>query len=216
MCGRFTLASPGTVVAELFGLDGVPNLRPRFNIAPTQAVAVVRDEGGTRRLAELRWGLIPSWAKDPAIGNKLINARSETLAEKPAFRGAFRSRRCLVVADGFYEWAKTGTRKQPWYFQLSDGRPFGFAGLWERWLPAGGEPIETCTIVTTEANELLAPVHDRMPVILDQSSFSAWLGSEPGRPPDGLLAPYPAAAMTARPVGLTVNSPANDTPECIA
>jgi putative SOS response-associated peptidase YedK len=216
MCGRYTLASPDEIVAETFGLDEVPTLRPRYNIAPTQKVAVVRREGSRRRLAELRWGLIPSWAKDPAIGNKLINARAETLAEKPAFRSAFRARRCLVVADGFYEWAKAAGRKQPWYFHLRDARPFGLAGLWERWPGEGGEPLETCTIITTAANELLAPVHDRMPVILEPGAFDAWLDPGSGKGLVELLRPLPAEAMAAYPVSLLVNSPGNDTPACIA
>jgi putative SOS response-associated peptidase YedK len=218
MCGRFTQASPGEAVAALFDLDGTPNLAPRYNIAPSQHVAAVRgDAGGKRQLAPLRWGLIPSWAKDRAIGDRLINARAETLAEKPAFRGAFRSRRCLIAADGFYEWQKVGPRKQPWFIAFRDRRLFAFAGLWERWSGGGEEPVESCTIVTTTPNELLAPLHDRMPVILDLADFAAWLDPS-NRDPErlaGLLRPYRAEAMEAYSVGLFVNNPANDDPRCI-
>ena len=155
---------------------------PRFNIAPTQSVAVVRQSGGkeTRQLCLLRWGLIPAWAKDPSIGARLINARAETVAEKPAFRSAFKSRRCLIPADGYYEWKKTGSRKQPYYLRLQDERPFALAGLWDRWNGGGKDaPLETCTIITTEANEITCPIHDRMPAILAEDDYSAV--ARPGR-----------------------------------
>ena len=218
MCGRFTLASPGEVVAEVFGLGETPELAPRYNIAPGQQVAVVRgDVDGSRSLAPLRWGLIPPWSKDPAIGSRLINARAETAADKPAFRGALRGRRCLVVADGFYEWAAAGTRKQPYLIAYADGRPFGLAGLWERWHGVDGEVVESCTILTTAPNEVVAPLHDRMPVILGAGAQGVWL--DPGeRRPDavaGLLVPASPAGMIARPVGLRVNNPANEGPGCI-
>jgi putative SOS response-associated peptidase YedK len=218
MCGRFTLASPGAIVAELFGLAAAPALVPRYNIAPSQAVAVVRGGSGGHSFAELHWGLIPSWSKDAAIGNKMINARGETLAEKPAFRSAYRSRRCLILADGFFEWATGPGRKQPWYFRSRDRRPFAFAGLWERWKGADGDAVESCTIVTTTASELVAPVHDRMPVILDPESLEAWLdtGGRPGDTVDALLRPCPAERLEAYPVSFAVNSPANDSPACIA
>lgn len=216
MCGRYTLASPGNVVAELFGLGEVPALRPRYNIAPTQQVAVVRAAGVRVELGMLRWGLVPSWAKDLTIGQKLINARAETVAEKPSFRAALRARRCLVVADGFYEWQPAGGRKQPWYFQFRDGRVFAFAGLWERWAPPGIDPIESCTIVTTEANEVVAPVHGRMPVILTVENGRRWLAGGPIEGLQALLAPFPPDKMRAHPVSLRVNSPANDDPACAA
>ena len=153
-------------MAEVFGLDEEPVLAPRFNIAPTQDVTVVRAPSGRRQAGQVQWGLVPSWARDESIGSKLINARAETVAEKPAFRAALRARRCLVLADGFFEWQPAGGRKQPWYFRARDGRPFAFAGLWERWQPAGGEAVESCAIITTEANDVVRPVHERMPVIL--------------------------------------------------
>ena len=218
MCGRFTLAAPGNVVAELFGLDAVPELRPRYNIAPTQGVAVVRADGARRRLDELRWGLVPAWAREPSIGSRLINARAETVGEKPAFRSAFRARRCLVVADGFYEWARGAGGKQPWYFRRRDGSPFAFAGLWERWLSPQGEPLESCALVTTTPNALVARVHDRMPVILAPRSHAAWLDSANRSGPglEALLRPLPEGEMTGHAVGLTVNSPSHDSPACIA
>jgi putative SOS response-associated peptidase YedK len=218
MCGRFTMATPGQVIAEVFGLDDVPELSPRFNIAPTQAVAAVRARAdGRRELVALTWGLIPSWSKDRAIGSRMINARAETVAEKPAFRAALRARRCLVLADGFYEWQKLGTRKQPHHIRMRDGRPFAFAGLWERWVPPEGDPVESCTIITTVPNEVVAPIHDRMPVILAPADLDLWL--EPGsRDPAAvaaLLRPYPAGGMTAYPVSLRVNSPGADDASCV-
>jgi putative SOS response-associated peptidase YedK len=220
MCGRFTLRAPASVVAEQFALFDVAPFQPRFNVAPTQPVAVVRRmavEEPQRELAWLRWGLIPSWAADPAIGGRMINARAETAAQKPAFRTALRRRRCLVVADGFYEWQKAGPRKQPYFVRLRDDRPFGFAGLWESWEGPDHAAIESCTILTTEANELVRPIHDRMPVIVAPADYERWLdpgvqGAEAVRP---LLRPYPSEAMTAYPVGPRVNSPAHDDPECV-
>jgi putative SOS response-associated peptidase YedK len=216
MCGRFTQASDGEVIARLFELASSPKLAPRYNIAPTQDVAVVRAADGVRRLSMLHWGLIPSWAKDAGMGARLINARAETLSEKPAFRSAFCARRCLVVADGFYEWQKLGARKQPHLIRFRDGRPFGFAGLWERWRGAGGEGIESCTIITTEANDLLAPIHDRMPVILDSGDYGLWLDpavTDTNRVTN-LLRPSDSSRMEAYPVSLFVNNPANDEPAC--
>ncbi len=218
MCGRFTQATPGETIAELFELGEVPRLAPRYNIAPTQQIAAVRVGGdGRRQLAMLHWGLVPSWAKEAAMGARMTNARAERLAEKPAFRGALRSRRCLIAADGFYEWQKLDGRKQPHFIRLRGGRPFGFAGLWERWAPAGAEPLESCTIVTTAPNELLAPLHDRMPVILERGDFASWLdpGVRDAAAVTPLLRPYPAEEMEAYPVGLRVNNPANDDPDCI-
>jgi len=221
MCGRFTLRAPASVVAEQFGLFDAPPFTPRFNVAPTQPVAVVRcspEEAEPRReLAWLRWGLIPSWAKDAAIGNRLINARSETAAEKPAYRAAFRRRRCLVVADGFYEWQRTGRAKQPHFIHLRDDRPFAFAGLWETWEGPEEGPIESCTLLTTEPNELIEPIHNRMPVILATEDYERWLDPAVQQPNElvPLLRPYPADQMAAYPVSTYVNSPSRDDPRCI-
>lgn len=220
MCGRYTISSPGDVVAEVFSLDAPPELAARWNVAPTQHVPVVRvpAPGAPRELALVRWGLVPAWAKDAAIGNRLINARAETLAEKPAFRGPLKRQRCLVVADGFYEWKPEGKRKQPWLFRRGDGRPFGIAGLWSRWTdPATGD-LESCTLVTTTPNAVLAPVHDRMPAIVDREQFALWLDpaiSDVARLLP-LLAPAPDDLLRGFPVGLAVNNPAHDRPECAA
>jgi putative SOS response-associated peptidase YedK len=218
MCGRFTLATPGQTIAEAFELAAAPELEPRYNIAPTQPVAVVRVGEGRRELSLMHWGLIPSWAKEAGIGARMINARGETVAEKPAFRGPFRSRRCLVIADGFFEWKREGERKQPYYITMRDRRPFAFAGLWDRWAATGAPPVESCTIVTTAPNEVLAPIHDRMPVILPPASHAAWLDpavreSERLQP---LLQPFDASAMLAYPVSPRVNNPRNDDRDLIA
>lgn len=205
------------MLATLFELEHVPNLEPRYNIAPTQPVAVVRldREGRRREFTLMRWGLIPSWAKDIGIGNRLINARAETLTEKPAFRTAFRRRRCLIPADGFYEWQKQATRKQPYFIGLPDRRPFAFAGLWEHWEGADGSVLDSCTIITTAANERVRVLHDRMPVILERADFADWLN--PSTTLDRLLhllRPYPFE-MLLYPVSTLVNAPENDRPECI-
>ena len=221
MCGRFTLASSLTTVAQRFGVP-IPTAEsavwtPHYNIAPTQTVIVVNDDG-TRHLTQMRWGLIPSWAKDPAIGNRMINARAETVATKPAFRVALRKRRCLIPADGFYGWQPVGRRKQPVYITLKSREPFSFAGLWEAWTSPDGETIKTCTIITTEANDLLKPIHDRMPVILTREAEGVWLDpmiQDPARLLP-LLVPYPAEEMEAYPVSTTVNNPAHDGPECVS
>jgi putative SOS response-associated peptidase YedK len=215
MCGRFTLRSPASRVAEAFALQEPVELRPRYNIAPSQMVAAVRLEADERRLVQLKWGLIPSWADDPAVGYKMINARSETVASKPSFRSAYKSRRCLIVADGFYEWQKAGAKKQPFHVRLKGGSPFAFAGLWERW-KRDEQEIESCTIITTEANELMAPIHNRMPVIVAPDDYQLWLdtASALDRLPE-LLKPYPAAGMEAYAVSTTVNNPRNDVPECV-
>ena len=224
MCGRFTNRFTWKELHERLDLVGTPlNLRPRYNVAPSQDVAVARATEGGRILSMLRWGMIPSWARDPAIGHKLVNARSETVAEKPSFRSAFRHRRCLIPADGFYEWQRRGGTRQPWLFGLRDGAPLVFAGLWERWtVPEGaalagslaerspGDAVETCTILTAAANETVAPVHGRMPVILPPDSWDAWLSGD-----EVPLAPYPAGDMTAHPVSTHVNRPANDDPRCV-
>ena len=217
MCGRYTLTSPIEVLVEEFGLSGLlPELRPSYNVAPGQGVAAVLDEGDGRRLELLKWGLVPSWAKDPAIGNRMINARSETAAEKPSFKRAMKQRRCLIVADGFYEWRKTGGVKQPYHAKMQDGKPFAFAGLWEDW-ERDGEAIRSCTILTTEANGLMREVHERMPVILPPESYATWLDPETRDPAPllPLLIPYPSGAMETYPVSHAVNSPSNDGPVCV-
>ena len=219
MCGRFTLATSLTTVAQRFAVR-MPTAEsavwtPRYNIALTQTVIVVSDDG-TRHLTQMQWGLIPSWAKDPAIGNRMINARAETVATKPAFRVALRKRRCLIPADGFYEWQPVWRRKQPVYITLKTREPFSFAGLWETWSSPDGQEIKTCTIITTEANGLLRPIHDRMPVILTQEAEAVWLDptiQEPARLLP-LLMPYPADEMEWYPVSTRVNNPAHDKPEC--
>ncbi len=219
MCGRFTLALGRAGLMEAFpGFDVPEDLPTRYNIAPSQAVPVIANQGA-QRVELFRWGLIPSWAKDPAIGNKMINARAETLTEKPAFRAAYRRRRCLILADGFYEWqAQAGSRtKTPFYFKLASGKAFGFAGLWEFWQSAAGDEICSCTIITTDANALVASVHDRMPVILPPEAHAAWLDPAEIDPAvlNSWLKPYPAEAMTTYTVSAAVNSPQNDSPVCI-
>jgi putative SOS response-associated peptidase YedK len=217
MCGRFSQAQIAELDREIFRLLEMPAVRPRYNIAPSQDAAVVREADGVRRLELLRWGLIPFWAKDPAIGNRMINARAETIAAKPAFKQAFRQRRCLIPADGFYEWKKIGKGKQPHYIRLTDHRVFALAGLWERWQDDAHDPIQTFTIITTTPNAVLEPIHNRMPVVLDPKDYDQWLDPE-NRDTAGLaalLAPYPARAMEAYPISRYVNSPANDGPECI-
>ncbi len=216
MCGRYSLAVPADVVAELFGLLEVPDLSPRWNVAPTQDALVVRTTDAGRAGALLRWGLVPAWAKDASIGNRMINARSETVAEKPSFRSALRRRRCLVPADGFYEWRKTADGKVPTRIRRRDGRPFAFAGLWERWTRGEGAPLETFTILTTLPNHLLRPIHDRMPVILAEDDWDAWLapGERPAEALLPLLGPCPDGDLEAFAVSPRVNSPRHDDPAC--
>jgi putative SOS response-associated peptidase YedK len=219
MCGRYTLNKPAQALAQTFGIQEVPDLKPQYNIAPTQMVATIlhNPESNRRELRQLRWGLIPSWSKDPGIGVKMINARAETVADKPSFRSAFKRRRCLVVADGFYEWQRQENKKQPFYFRLQHEQPFGFAGLWEQWHSPEGEDIATCTILTTNANELMLSVHDRMPVILHPEDYDLWLNPQFSAPDtlQQLLQPYSPEAMTVYPVSTIVNSPKNNIPECI-
>lgn len=219
MCGRFTLTVSSEVLAEHFNLESVPPLEPRFNIAPTQAVAVawVRPARMQRELAILQWGLIPSWAEDPAIGSRLINARAETVAEKPAFRGVFRYRRCLMLADGFYEWKGKGKLRQPYFFRMKNGQPFAFAGLWDHWSGADGSDIETCALITTQANSLVNLVHERMPVILHPAEYDLWLDPKVQDPArlEPLLRSFPPEAMESYPVTPRVNSPFEDEPQFI-
>jgi len=220
MCGRFTLTvSPEQLLGAFPGLNiPLEAHRPRYNIAPSQPVGVIPNDG-ENRLDYFTWGLIPSWAKDPRIGNRMINARAETVAEKPSYRAAFRRRRCLILADGFYEWKKEIDRKAktPFYIQLETGEPFALAGLWEVWNSPDGSQILSCTIITTEPNEMVAKVHNRMPVILPKEAYSHWLtpGETDPRELQPLLKPYPAEEMAAFPVSTLVNSPANDLPACV-
>ena len=217
MCGRYTLAVSAGDLADRFGLTGdLPDLTPRYNVAPTQQVAAVLADGGGRKLEMLRWGLVPSWAKDPGIGARMINARGETVAEKPSFRSAFKRSRCLIPADGFYEWQKAAGGKQPFHIRMRDGSPFAFAGLWERW-DSDGEELLTCAIITTSANEVVGEVHDRMPVILPEEDHDLWLDPDFDQKDalTTLLKPYPAEAMEAYAVSRFVNRPGNDDERCI-
>lgn len=226
MCGRFTLHSDKRALAELlraiagptlFDLMDPASLAPRYNVAPSQPVVAVRRELEGPELVALRWGLVPHWANDPKIGSKLINARSETAAEKPSFRVPFRRHRCLIPADGFFEWLKKGRQKQPYHIRIKGGGPFALAGLWDRWTGADGEEIESCTILTTPANELVRPLHDRMPAVINPEDFSRWLDPAVTDPTavQGLLKPYPAERMEAYPVGPAVNSAAREGPACV-
>lgn len=219
MCGRFAFATPIAVFADAFPDFTVPeDFGPRYNIAPTQPIPVVPNDG-TKTVQLFHWGLVPHWAKDPAIGNRMINARAETLAEKPSFKRAFAERRCLILVDGFYEWRKdAGARtKTPIHIKLKTGKPFAFAGLWETWHDANGDPLRSCTIVTTTPNELIGRFHHRMPVILPLEAYDAWLDPEPADPEalKPLLIPYPTGEMVAYPVSTGVNRAANDSPDCI-
>lgn len=219
MCGRYTQTADPDKLAQRFRLQTPgPGMSRRYNIAPTQDAPVVANDD-PKRLRLMRWGLIPSWAKDEAIGNRMINARAETLAEKPSFKKPFERRRCLVLADGFYEWRKTpGVTKVPMRFVLKSREPFAFAGLWDLWRASDGKEITSFTIVTTEANDLLRPVHDRMPVILRREDEERWLDSNQADPSRflPLLRPYPAAEMEGYDVSTVVNSPRNDVPACVA
>ncbi len=217
MCGRFALNADGAQLQTLFDLKTVPMLSPRFNIAPTQPVAVISNEQPDE-LTYYQWGLIPSWAKDPSAGSKLINARSETLAEKPSFRNAYKRRRCLIPANGFYEWSlRPEDKKQPQFIHLTDQDVFAFAGLWETWQSPTGELLKTCTIITTEANSMLHPYHHRQPVILAREDYRLWLTQEEVNPAElaPLLTAYPAENMALYPVSKDVNRIVNDHPALI-
>lgn len=219
MCGRFTLTVDPAELKDAFaGFTFPDQFAPRYNIAPTQPVLAVANDG--RQAADFFiWGLIPSWAKDPAIGSRLINARGESLAEKPAFRGGYKYKRALILADGFYEWQPQPGKKSkvPYFIHLKARRPFAFAGLWDEWNSPDGSPVRTCTIITTGPNELMSAIHNRMPVILQPGDYARWL--EPGAAtPESLnplIKPFPAAEMEGYPVSTLVNSPANDRAECI-
>ncbi len=219
MCGRFTLTIDPYHLQEAFPWAVIPDeLVPRYNVAPSQPVAVIPNT--PERVAVLyKWGLIPSWAKDPAIGERMINARAESLAEKPSFKNAYRRRRCLVLADGFYEWKQNPDLKSktPMYIHLKNNQPFAFAGLWETWKQPDGTDLHTCTIITTQPNSLMQTIHNRMPVILPAGAYEEWLAVEDRLPAqlNGLLVPYPAEGMVAYPVSRMVNSPETDRPELI-
>jgi len=223
MCGRYSLKADPRRVADHFALATVPLLTPRYNIAPTQSVPVVRvDDSGQRRLDMLRWGLIPAWAKDAAIGARMINARVESVRVKPAFRllvegGRGRARRCLVPADGFFEWAKGPKGKQPYYFRLREQDLFGMAGLWDRWMDAEGQAVDSFTVLTTAANEAVGKFHDRMPVIVRPEEYGLWLDPEAnGEAALKAAGPVRAEAMESWPVSTVVNRPERDVPECVA
>ena len=220
MCGRFTLHSRLNLLLQQFALQAGPDWAPRYNIAPTQSVPIVRLSAadGKREMTLMRWGLVPSWAKDISIGNRMINARAETVATKPSFRAAFKRRRCLVPADGYYEWQKTVTGKQPYYIHLRDDTPFAMAGLWESWHADQEDTLDTFTIITTDANRATCHIHDRMPVILDPDDYPLWLDPEfEGREAlQTLLRPYESDELQLDPVSTHVNSPRNDDPQCIA
>jgi putative SOS response-associated peptidase YedK len=221
MCGRYTLRANSHDLNEVFATLNSIEWSPRYNIAPTQTVVAVRqqEKGKKRELALMKWGLIPSWAKDQKIGNSLINARADTATTKPSFRSAFKRRRCLVATDGFYEWqAVPGQKvKQPFHIGIKDSPVFAFAGLWEYWEDPEGKPIESCAIITTDANEEMAPIHSRMPVILPPEAYDEWLDRElqDPEPLQRLLQPYPAKKMQLTPVSTLVNSPRNESPQCV-
>lgn len=213
MCGRYALTSPPAVIAERFQLLWTPETEPHYNIAPSQMVPVVRETGRGRELTLLKWGLIPRWAKDAQIGAKLINARAESVAEKPAFRDAYRRRRCLVPADAFYEWKGVAGHKQPYCIRMRDHGLFAMAGLWEHWVTPDGQAVESCAIVTVAANALVGELHERMPLILAPADYDAWLGTGT----DNAELPLAVAAeeMVAYPVGLRVSNARNDDPACL-
>ncbi len=207
-------------MAEQFEIDEPLDFAPRYNIAPTQPVLALRAKPGNEAKKEFtffHWGLIPFWAKDPSIGNRLINARSETAAEKPSFRSAFKYRRCLISTDGFYEWQRKGKQKQPFFFRMAEDRDFAFAGLWEHWTGPDGSELESCSILTTQPNEIMAPVHNRMPVILKPDDYELWLGADMRQKQDllALMRPFGEEGMEAFPTGTHVNNPRNDGPACL-
>ena len=225
MCGRYTQMHSGEAIAQAFGLQHIPDLQPRYNIAPTQPVSAISQSEEVREYRTFQWGLVPSWSKDPSIGSRMINARAETAAEKPSFRAPFKRRRCLVIADGFYEWQRSdnlkdgqkGGQKQPYYIQLKTRSLFGFAGLWDTWESGDGSYLETCTILTTEPNELMQPIHNRMPVIVHPEDYDLWLNPSLQQRDrlQPVLRPYETDAMQMYPVSKTVNSPRNESPACI-
>ncbi len=218
MCGRFSLKSNKKELAESFvDFEAPEEFTPRYNIAPSQAIAVVANNGQSK-IEFFQWGLIPAWAKDPKIGNRMINARSETLAQKPSFRSAYKRRRCLILSDGFYEWRRNPDKsKTPMYIHLKSEQPFAFAGLWESWHSPQGDNILSCTIITTQPNDFMANIHNRMPVILPREVYARWLdpAEQKSEQLQTLLTPYPAEEMTAYPVSTVVNNPRNDVAQCV-
>jgi len=217
MCGRYTVTATPEAIARHFELREVPELRPRFNVAPMQPVPVVRATPEGRRLDLLRWGLVPPWAKDPRSGSRMVNARAERAASAPAFRAALRARRCLLPSDGFYEWQGARGARRPFHLRLASHELFAFAGLWERWRSPEGEPLETCTVLTTDANGAVRPIHDRMPVILAPGAYTRWLDPELRDPAAlaDLLRPLPDDALELRPVSCAVNDVRHDDPSCL-
>jgi putative SOS response-associated peptidase YedK len=219
VCGRFTLTASREVLARAFDLGDVPELEPRFNVAPGQPIPTVwQTPEGRRELRARRWGLVPHWARDARIGSRLVNARAETAAEKPAFRSALRQRRCLVPADGFYEWSGSGPAdRQPYYLSLPGREPFGIAGLFERWDAEDGSVLESCVLLTVAANERVRPLHDRMPAILRREDHAPWLDPtlRDAHRVQALLLPWAGAELDVRPVSRRVNRPQHDDPACI-
>jgi putative SOS response-associated peptidase YedK len=219
MCGRFTRKEDFQQLAKLLGIHNVPQFPPRYNITPSELIACVRvnPRSQEKECVQLKWGLVPSWAKDPSIGHKMINARAETAAEKPAFRKAYRRQRCLVLADGFYEWKREGKAKQPYYIHFTDNRPFAFAGLWESWEKEGDPPLDSCAMLTTDANALMKPIHHRMPVILNPNDYVLWLDPTMEDLPTltSCLQSNPEEGMEVYPVSPLVNNPRNDNSLCI-
>jgi putative SOS response-associated peptidase YedK len=218
MCGRFTSLLSPDLLESIFGVKVAAPPILRYNVAPSQTVPVVRESAeGERNLDDLRWGLVPSWAKDSAIGNKMINARSESVHEKPSFRQAIKYRRCIVPASGFFEWSHSDGSKQPWYVTLKDDAPMGLAGIWESWQSPDGNNLNTFCILTTAANSLMASIHDRMPVIITPDEFGSWLNRRINSPAElfRLYQPFPADCLTAHKVSAFINSPAHESPECI-
>jgi putative SOS response-associated peptidase YedK len=223
MCGRFLLYASPEQLAEIFGLGELPIVAPRYNVAPTQPVGIVRVDAATQQRiwTHVIWGLIPSWSKDPSIAARMINARAETVGEKPSFRAAFKRRRCLIPASGFYEWKQSTKGKQPYAITPSDGEVFAFAGLWETWSSPDGGELESCTILTTDPNDLMAEIHNRMPVIIAPDDYREWLSTGVDDTPAKLsklahlFRPFPANLMQAKPVNTYVNNPRNEGPECL-
>lgn len=217
MCGRFTFDISPEQLTEIFGVSILRDFPQRYNIAPTQQVLSIRRMEAGNCASFIRWGLIPSWAKDPSIGSRMINARCESIHEKPAFRTAIRYRRCIIPANGFFEWKEEGGKKQPLYVRMMDGAIMGFAGIWDHWKNPEGETLETCSILTTASNRLIQPLHERMPVILHPAEYDLWLEREVTDPErlKPLYQPYPADLMEMFPVSTLVNNPRNDSPECI-
>jgi putative SOS response-associated peptidase YedK len=217
MCGRYTIIASPEALRALFGYEEQPNFPPRYNVAPTQPIAIVRLLDGKRHFALVRWGLLPSWVKDPKTFTLLINARGESAAEKPAFRAAMKRRRCLIPADGFYEWQAAGERKRPFYVHAKSGAPLAFAGLWETWTGPNGEELETAAIVTTQANRTLKPIHDRMPAIVPPEGFDLWLdgAAVDATTAAALIAPAPDSLLEAYEISTAVNRTANDDPKLL-